>query len=172
MGRTQGLANALKRKRETRKKGPQYANLRGILPSFAQSPQRELKAGFTGVLLRDGTRGGGIYPEYFAALAQPRAEEAKAVKGRPSAVINRFSSTLLASSRKVFPAPPACTRFDAPSLAMHRLPPFQRRRHCAAAQRLPALPPRKTRPRCVPRRGKICPNRQSVCAEGLPVGVR
>ena len=58
--------------------------------------QRELKAGFTGVLLRDKVHGGWIYPEYSAILAQQRAEQANAAKGRRSVVTNLFAVRLVA----------------------------------------------------------------------------
>ena len=50
-------------------------------PSYSRL-QRKLKVNFTGLLLRDGTRGGWMHPEYSALLAQRRTEEAKAAKER------------------------------------------------------------------------------------------
>ena len=58
--------------------------------------QRELKAGFTGVLLRDKVHGGWICPEYSAILAQQRAEQANAAKGRRPVVTNLFAVRLVA----------------------------------------------------------------------------
>ncbi len=57
--------------------------------------QREPKAGFTGVLLRDKVHGGWIYPEYSARLAQQRTEQANAAKGRRPVVTNRFAERLV-----------------------------------------------------------------------------
>ena len=58
--------------------------------------QRELKAGFTGVLLCDKVHGGWICPEYSAILAQQRAEQANAAKGRRPVVTNLFAARLVA----------------------------------------------------------------------------
>ena len=111
--------------------------------------QRELKAGFTGVLLRDKVHGGWIYPEYSALLAQKRAEQANAAKGRRSVVTNLFVVRLVAFLarglfRRHLPAHAPPQRLGAPPLATHRPLPPQRRRHRPAhwgAGRDPAPPP-------------------------------
>ena len=58
--------------------------------------QRELKAGFSSVLLCDKVHGGWICPEYSAILAQQRAEQANAAKGRRPVVTNLFAVRLVA----------------------------------------------------------------------------
>lgn len=76
VGRTQSLAKVLGQEYEARTQGTVHTRLReyGRL-------QRELKAGFSGVLLRDKELGGWMSPETSAFLAQGYTKEAKATKG-------------------------------------------------------------------------------------------
>ena len=74
-----------------------YVPSRGsaVFRTVGRSASRRLGSP-TGILLRDKVHGGWIYPEHSAILAQQRAEQANAVKGRRSVVTNLFAVRLVA----------------------------------------------------------------------------
>ena len=133
--------------------------------SYSQ-PQRELKAEFTGVLLRDKVHGGWICPEYSAILAQQRAEQANAAKGRRPVVTNLFAVRLVAFLARGFSV--ATCLHTLRLKGWERLP-SQRTVYYHLKDGVIVLPkgrlryrPRKTRRRSHPRRGKVLPGRRTI----------
>ena len=128
--------------------------------------QRELKARFTGVLLRDKVHGGWICPEYSAVLAQQRAEQANAAKGRRPVVTNLFAVRLVAFLAQGLSV---ATCLRALRLEDWARLPSQRTVYYHLKDGVIVLPkgrlcyrPRKTRRRGIPRRGKVLPDRRTI----------
>ena len=129
--------------------------------------QRELKAGFSGVLLRDKVHGGWIYPEYSALKAQQRAEKANADKGRRSVVTTTFANRLIEDFLKKGHTIATCL-YTLRGKGWTHLP-SQRAVYYHLKDGVIVLPkghlcyrPRKMRRRSHPRRGKILPERRSI----------
>ena len=129
--------------------------------------QRELKAGVTGVLLRDKVHGGWIYPEYSALKVPPTRQEGQRQQGttvcgdhhfrQPS----RWGLPQARPLRRHLPVHAQARGLDAPSLATDRLLPSQRRRH-RPAQRPSALSSPQDAPSEPLWRGKPLPDRWSA----------
>ena len=129
--------------------------------------KRELRRGFTGVLLKDKVRGGWIYPEYSAVQAQRAANLSQANKGRRSVVTNKFADELVKDLGQGLSV----------ASCLHRLEnegwtnlPKQRTVYYHLKEGVIVLPkgklrycPRKTKRRHhIPMRAKVLPERTSI----------
>ena len=128
--------------------------------------KRELRRGFTGVLLKDKERGGWIYPEYSAVQAQRAANLSQANKGRRSVVTNKFADELVKDLGQGLSV----------ASCLHRLEnegwtnlPKQRTVYYHLKEGVIVLPkgklrycPRKTKRRHIPMRAKVLPERTSI----------
>lgn len=128
--------------------------------------KRELRRGFTGVLLKDKVHGGWIYPEYSAVQAQCAASLAQANKGRRGIVTNLFANALAEKLSLGFSVASCLHHLEKEGWANL---PKQRTVYYHLKDGAIVLPkgklrycPRKAKRRHIPMRAKVLPGRTGI----------